>query len=259
MGRVIAFSKLPEYLAKIEASSACRATILDSNILITSAYDVRDDYEDVRDLLVTLEEHGHRLLATVNTKAEYIEYRRRIILTEALLDAVDEHSELKLPSRARARISTLKGTIKTATQADPERDFVFGDAHLKRIKKEFSAGSHSGNIGWLKFCHKFLGGRLRELETDLQESGIEYISQHDSSQTDLFTQIIDWPEAMEISEKTGVSFSDAMILNAFRCSRCPFIVSRDFDIGYAVLADSRLKDAVMPDRLAREYRHYHFV
>ena len=49
-----------------------------------------------------------------------------------------------------------------------------------------------------------------------------------------------------------------MILNAFQCSHCPFIVSMDFDVGYAVLADARSKDTIMPDRLAAEYCHYHF-
>jgi hypothetical protein len=74
------------------------------------------------------------------------------------------------------------------------------------------------------------------------------------TQKHLFDKIIDWPEAVEMREASDVSFSDSMILNAFQCSRCPFIVSRDFDIGYAVLADAQLKDAVMSDRMARKYR-----
>ncbi|MGK5086531.1 hypothetical protein WDW86_03140 [Bdellovibrionota bacterium FG-2] len=258
MGRVIAFSELPTYLRRLNLSDKGRATILDSNILITATYDVRDEYSDVRQILTVLEENGYRLFATVNTKAEYLEYRRRIILTEAILDAVDEYSKLKFPKRARAKISTLKGSLKTAMGADPERDFVFGDVQLKKIKKEISAGPHSGQLGWLELCADFLSGRLQELADDLQNSGIEYVSQHDRSQSHLFHTKIDWPNAMGISEKTGASFSDSMILNAFQCSHCPFIVSMDFDVGYAVLADSRLKDAVVPDRLAAEYRHYHF-
>ena len=132
------------------------------------------------------------------------------------------------------------------------------DVQLKKIKKEFSAGPHSGQLAWLEFCEEFLSGRLQELERDLRDSGIEYVSQNEPSQSHLFHTKIDWPEAMEISEKTGVSFSDSMILNAFQCSSCPFIVSMDFDVGYAVLADPRMKDAIMPDRIANEFRHYHF-
>ena len=107
-------------------------------------------------------------------------------------------------------------------------------------------------------CDLFLSGRLQELEQDLRDSGVEYVSQHEPSQTKLFHSKIDWPDAMVISEKTGVSFSDSMILNAFQCSKCPFIVSMDFDIGYAVLSDPKMKDAVIPDRIANDFRHYHF-
>lgn len=258
MGRVIAFSELAAYLHQLKLGPKDRATILDSNVLITATYDVRDDYTGVQTVLSILAENGYRLLATVNTKAEYLEYQRRIILTETLLDAMDEYSKLKLPKRARAKISTLKGSLKTAVGSDPERDFVFGDVQLKKIKKEFSAGPHSGQLGWLELCAGFLSGRLKELEADLSDSGIEYISQHEPSQAHLFNTKIGWSDAIGISEKTGMSFSDSMIINAFQCSNCPFIVSMDFDVGYAVLADSSLKDAVMPDRLVAEYRHYHF-
>src|SRR5690606_34433412 len=122
-----------------------------------------------------------------------------------------------------------------------------------------SAGDHSGHQGWLEICKLFLDTRLQSVADELENRGIEYISQHEGSQKEIFHTYIDWPDAIAISEKSGVSFSDSMILNAFQCSHCPFIVSKDFDVGYAVLADHQLKDAVMPDKMAREFRHYHFA
>lgn len=261
MGRVIPFSQLPIYLKSLasKVGDAARATILDTNILITLGYEVRSEYDEVVDALDILAEEGYRFLATVNTKAEFLEFQRRVLLTEGLLDLIDEHSKIRVPTTARAKISTLKGSLSTAVKSDPERDFVFNDTHLKKIKQEFSAGDHSGQLGWLKLCDKLLSGRLRQLEGELQDTGVEYVSQHDPSQAVLFHSKIDWPDAAMISERSGVSVSDSMILNAFRCSHCPFIVSMDFDVGYSVLADHRMKDAVMPDRIAREFRHYHFL
>ena len=49
-----------------------------------------------------------------------------------------------------------------------------------------------------------------------------------------------------------------MILNVFQCGQFPFIVSCDFDIGYAVLASGAMKEVVMPDSVAKKYREYHF-
>ena len=82
--------------------------------------------------------------------------------------------------------------------------------------------------------------------------------QHHPLQKELFHSKIDWPDAKRIAETTCLGLSDAMIVNAFQCSRFPFIVSSDFDIGYAVLASKDLKDVVMPDSVARKYRDYHF-
>lgn len=67
-----------------------------------------------------------------------------------------------------------------------------------------------------------------------------------------------WPGAIAICEITGTAFSDSMILNALKSSKLFFVVTLDFDIGYAALSDPNMKDVVVPDRLFREYRHYHF-
>lgn len=83
MGKVIAFSELPAYLARLESliPASKRATILDTNVLITWGYDVRNDHEVVIKALEILFNHGYRFLATVNIKAEFLEFRRRTQLT----------------------------------------------------------------------------------------------------------------------------------------------------------------------------------
>ena len=137
-------------------------------------------------------------------------------------------------------------------------DPVFSDRQIKKIKSAFSAGSHSGQQGWLKLCEIILKDKLDEAEAALLTAGIEYISQHEPLQTNLFQKKIDWPEAKRISEHTCVGLSDSMILNAFNCSRFPFLVSADFDIGYATLASKGMRDIVMPDKVAKKYREFHF-
>src|SRR3989338_7918371 len=145
MGRVIAFSELPDYLASLESNETnLKATILDTNILITSSYEIRDDFSEVVQVLDTLSNGGFRFFATVNTKSEFLEFHRRLILTENLLDAIDEHSKLKIPKSVRAKIQSLKGTLKAGVESDREKDFIFNDAQIKKIKQEFSSGDHSG-------------------------------------------------------------------------------------------------------------------
>ncbi|MEI8347221.1 MAG: hypothetical protein WCG27_07125 [Pseudomonadota bacterium] len=229
MGSVISFSNAPKYLDQVVAAGSFKSTILDTNVLIAASYDdTKEDYEVVPGLLKNLESRNSQFFATVNTKAEFLEFHRRLILTENLLDAVDEFSKLKLPKAVRAKIQSLKGTLNSSIDTDKEKNAVFNHQQIKKIKKEFSAGSHSGHLGWLALCDLFLKNRMAEVEKELSDLGVTYISQNEITDKDIFHTKIDWAGAFRISEKTGPSFSDAMILNAFQCSHCPFIVSMDF-------------------------------
>lgn len=258
MGKVIPFSEIESYLASIEMSNAPKGTILDTNVLISASYDVRDSHTQITEVLDILQGKSYRIFATVNTRSEYLEFQRRLILTESLLDMVDEFSTVKLPKNAKAKIQTLKGSLKTSVAADPDKDEVFNESQLKKIKKEFSAGPHSGQRNWLEICDTFLKGKVSIEDQSLMDRGVEYISPNDESQKHLFDFSLGWPEAIDICEKTGTAFSDSMILNALKASKLFFIVTLDFDIGYAALSDPNMKDVIVPDRLFKEYRHYHF-
>ena len=66
MGRVIPFSEIETYLASIAGTDVHKGTILDTNILISAGYEVRDSHQGVVDLLEILLNAGYRLFATVN-------------------------------------------------------------------------------------------------------------------------------------------------------------------------------------------------
>jgi hypothetical protein len=117
--------------------------------LISANYDVCDAHAQITDILDILQGKNYRVFATVNTRSEYLEFQRRLVLTESLLDMVDEFSTVKLPKNVKAKIQTLKGSLKTSVAADPEKDEVFNESQLKKIKKEFSAGPHSQRIDFV--------------------------------------------------------------------------------------------------------------
>jgi hypothetical protein len=261
MGRVVPFSEFRKYYERIRG---CRdfesGTILDTNILIALSYEAKQTHEETFEFfakeLFPEQERGFRFFTTVNTRSEFLDFNRRIVMTEHLRDMIDEHSLWKITTKAKAQIQYQSGQLKRREQqgGDP----VFNDTQIKMIKAAFSAGRFSGNTGWLALCEKIIGGQLDVAEANLDDLGIEYISQHEPNQTNLFSSKIDWQGAKRIAEETCLGLSDAMILNAFQCSRFPFIVSADFDIGYAAMASKEMKDVVMPDSVARKYRDYHF-
>ena len=201
MGRVIPFSGLKKYLTAIRKLDSHRGTILDTNVLISSSYEPSNDSEDVSKVLDILGDEKYRLFATVNTRAEYLEFQRRLILTESLFDSIDEHSKIKIASRVRAKIQTLKGSLKTSVISDTDRLEVFNESQLKKIKREFSAGPHSGQKGWLEICESYLKDQIALADKDLADREVEYISPNDPSQSDLFNNQLGWPEAISICEK----------------------------------------------------------
>ncbi len=257
MGRVIPFSEFENYYQKIQKSPGfVPGTILDTNVIVSLTYDIKSNHDEVVEFVDLLQNHDFRTFATVTTKAEFLDFQRRLIMTEMLRDSLFSSSKLKLSQRAISAVQTVSGRL-----AQRERrggDPVFNDADLKEIKSAFSAGSNSGKIGWLKLCDEVLLKRLPEAETILSDCGIEYVSQHDPSQTALFKSTIGWSDAVIISAKTCLGFSDAMILNALQCSRFHFAVSTDFDLGYAALAGTEIKDVIMPDEVAKKYKALHF-
>ena len=258
MGRVVPFSELTKYLSSIKKLDTYRGTILDTNVLISSSYEPSNDSEDVSQVLDILADENYRLFATVNTRSEYLEFQRRLILTESLFDSIDEHSKIRIASRVRAKIQTLKGSLKTSVISDTDRFEVFNESQLKKIKKEFSAGPHSGQKGWLEICEAYLKDQITLADKDLSDREVEYISPNDPSQVELFSNQISWSAAIDICEKSGTAFSDSMILNALKSSKLFFVVTLDFDIGYAALSDPKMKDVVVPDRLYKEFKQYHF-
>ncbi len=258
MGKIIPFSKVDTYIKSLKVNDQSKGTILDTNILISASYEARDNHDDVNTILDFLQENNYQLFATVNTRSEYLEFQRRLILTENIFDLTDNWKIFKIPQRARAKIQTLKGSLKTSYNNTPEKDWVFNESQLKKIKKEFSAGPHSGQKGWLELCNLFLKNQITLADQDLIERGVSYISPNNQSHYDFFDNSLNWASAINICERTGTAFSDSMILNALKSSKFYFILTLDFDIGYAALSDPNMKDVIVPDALSKEYKNFHF-
>ena len=255
MGRVLPFSQASDFVRTITAKGRSARAILDTNILIASTYEISKDHEIVSPLLVSLAKLGVEFYATVNTRSEFMEFHRRLVLTEVLLDLIDEHSKTKIPNAARSEIKTAYASVKSK-QARDGIDPIFNDTQLKKIKSEFSAGCHSDHLGWLKLCELYLKDYITGIDENLSERGVQYLSPNDPKRAHLFTQTLDWPIAAAIVEKTGLSISDSMIMNALNSSVCDFSISLDFDFGFATLADKESKDVLMPDSDARLIRKF---
>jgi len=203
------------------------------------------------------------LFITVTTKAEVLDYQRRRLLTEGLL-SLPELSSIHLSDRAKAKISTVKGRkntrekheLKRSLKEDDDLDsqfLYFRDSELKEIKKAFRASDSEAATGWLTLCDVFLGKRLLEEEEIIDEL-CTYLSPYKEKQSHIFKNKVDWKNATEISAKSGMGFSDSMILNMVLATNIDYILTLDYDLVYASAVSAQNKTVIIPDRRIKQFK-----
>ena len=253
MGRVVRFSEFEDYYADLEnREGPILGTILDANVLIALSYSPKKFHTRILEFLRgQIYPKEIPCFTTVNTTAEFLEFYRRLLMTEGLRDHIDEFSKANLSNKKRQTIRYYSQKLKqreTTQGADP----VFYDREIKRIREKFCNSGSKGLGKWNSLCNAFLHPRFYKEYQNLQRLNVKYLSSYKDEQKHLFFREITWESAIEICAKTCVGFSDAMILNALQSSKFPFVISLDADIAYAVLSDPSLKDVVMPDDLISE-------
>ncbi len=127
MGQVIAFSEFDTYFAAMDNRTLVRGTILDANILISLTYEIKSDFEEIADFIDKLLSHEVKLFTTVNTKSEFLDFHRRLFMTEHLRDMVTPDSKWNIPKSARAQIQTQSGT-RANRLSQPQYDFFSKDS-----------------------------------------------------------------------------------------------------------------------------------
>lgn len=240
--------------------------IIDSNILIAYFDEVHSDHEDAMSFLKGLDQKADvTFYTTVTTKSEFLDYHRKRFLTEGLIGLVRElSSKVKIPTVAFAKIDNtltlrdnrLRREDKKFSETNEFNALInyFTDNELKKIKKTFRAGDVDEEKGWLHLCKLFLGNKLADLESHLDEF-CSYLTTRDKTQSDLFVvKEVDWKKATAISSETGMGYSDSMILNMALATNIKNIATLDYDIVYAGAVSASNKTILIPDRRIKSFK-----
>lgn len=250
MGKVIRFSKFSKYIKELNDSGIFPSgTILDANLIITLSYSPKKYHTRTLEFLnKEIYSRDIQCYTTVNTTSEYLEFYRRLLMTEGLRDAIDSASKWDLPNKKKQLIRT-QSTLLNNREKNNKADPVFYDREIKKIREGFYETGDVGKKTWVRLCDIFLVGKLQKEYENLAKMGVSYISPNDKSQSEFFQKEMTWENAINICSETCAGFSDTMILNALESTTFPFAVSLDSDIAFAVLSNSTMKDVVMPDDL----------
>jgi len=251
MGRAVPFYKIDEYLKTLP--TPITGCLVDTQFLIAASEELHVFSEDAEFLFEKLAEYKIPIFTTVTTRAEFIDYRRRSIITETLMGMLAPSSPWKISEEVTRVLRAQK--VWLDTQAKKDELPLLTDTRIKTCKESFMPKDHSGRIGWMKICEEYLSGKLLEAWNLLVEGmSLNYLDTRSESVAAYMSHSLSWEHMYSISENTALSSSDSMILNTLCSSKFPFVVSADFDLAYAMLADSSDKTVLLPDNL-----HYHKV
>ena len=281
MANRIGFS---EFLKKLNENEKIEL-VLDANVIIASRDTNHRDHKKVRDFFKGLDEKTENidLFTTVTTKSEFLEYYRRKILTEGILDLLKKNREVQILSdkakfeiEKQIRSRNLRQTKEIQKQEKNEKmleslsvdtteleieEFsidanYFKDSEIKDIKKAFRARDVGKEMGWISFCSLVLLEKLHTLEK-LLDGLCHYLTTRDEVSKKYFIkQDVEWRMATQICGETGVGYSDAMILNMANHTAIVNIVTLDFDLVYGGHFSAKQKMIITPtDRL----KHYKLI
>lgn len=257
--------------------------IIDANVIIAARDDNHKDNKVVRHFFADLKEKSksYTLFTTVTTKAEFLEYYRRKLITKAIGQVYKAYEDKKIitkdafqeiQNQLRARNLRQKREVDKQEKAEKELEAqgfdtleveiepfsidanYFKDSEIKNIKKAFRARTVQSEVGWLKLCEKSLVQQLHDLENSL-DSMCHYLTTRDKESKKFFVEEdVKWRMATQICAETAMGYSDAMILNMANHTSIKHIFSLDYDIVYGGHISAKEKIIIIPDKRLKEYK-----
>lgn len=249
MGKAIPFSDVDLFLNNLAGAKGC---IVDSNFLIALSEENHPFNDDAKFLYEKLVDHEIRIYCTVTNRTEFIDFHRKMIMTETLMSMLSPTSKWKISATTKKDLLSHKGWIDN--QAKDDQLPLLTDHRLKECKKSFLPKTQSGQVGWVALCQEYLSGNLLNAWEVLAESlQLNYIDMRSGESQKYFEKELLWEKMYAISEDTCLGSSDSMLMNVLNSSIFPFIVSADYDLAYGVLQNSTNKSILVPDNLYRRY------
>ena len=271
-----------EFLKKLKEKEKLEL-VLDANVIIASRDTNHRDHKRVREFFNELDNITENvdLFTTVTTKSEFLEYYRRKILTEGILDllkknrddqVLSDKAKIEIEKQIRARnLRQIKEIQKQdkiekllesqevdTTELEIEEFSIdanyFKDSEIKDIKKAFRARDVGKEMGWISFCSLVLLDKLHTLEKLLDDLCHYLTTRDEVSKKYFIKQDVEWRMATQICGETGVGYSDAMILNMANHTNIKNIVTLDFDLIYGGHFSADQKLIITPTERLKNYK-----
>lgn len=114
-----------------------------------------------------------------------------------------------------------------------------GENQLKKLRSKIEESA--GSSGWKSFCSKYAGQMLlNEWQILEQDLGLNFIEALEGQTTNLIPRPIQWSDMIQTMGELGIRGPDAMIINFFKSSALPLLITTDKDFNFADIDDGFL-------------------
>jgi hypothetical protein len=249
LGICLPFSEIDKYLSTLSGDIGCLA---DTSFLIAIADEEHHFHDDALFLQEKLANYDVRIFVSVTARSEFIDFHRRVIISETLMDMLAPSSKWRISAAVREVLRKQKGWIDNQMRSEDAGEPYLTDSRIKLCKQIFLPKSQSGQIGWTELCREYLSGRLLSAWTEIVDAlQLNYIDMRSTDSAELFRKPLQWESMYRLAEESALGSQDAMILNLLDSSVLPFVVTMDFDLAYGAMLSSQDKGALVPDNLYR--------
>ena len=229
-----------EFETFIENDSGAKSgALIDTNLLFAADYDLHHMHEEACNIIDILLERKIPFFANVTIRSELLELKRRVLITESLMDFLKQVGKA-LPVVLYNKLKSTRTVIDEAVKG--ERHYLLSDQNIKAYRDLFE--ENIGPDSWAKFCSTYLKTKLQqEWAEQTARKNIIYLN---DSQKDRLVEPLTWEDAVSIIEDFGIGSSDAMIINMFLKSNLLVLCTGDRDVAYCLSRISSSKTVVMP-------------
>lgn len=199
----------------------------DTGFLYGLAYD--DDRffniaNDVHDLLFKFE---ISIYTNVISRLELIDLVLRKQVTQGCISTFNSYHTTKLHSEIYKLLKDIRDKDSAALRKN--ESYKIDERRLKQIRK--SINQEYGFHDWKDFCQKYLASTfMNEWTTIEEEFGLNFIESMEGETSPLLNSPLLWKDMVNIMATEGQRGPDAMIINLFKKSKFPLLITSDSDL-----------------------------
>lgn len=214
-----------------------RGCIVDTNILFAGSYDFDSYNEWAGEVFEALHKNSIPVYTNMNVRSEFINLQRRVLIAEGLVSFYSQTSALldgplyeklkKLKRRADEALRT-ESPLKVSESEINEYMALFGHEPLS-----------DGPSSWTIFCKDFFSPYIDQVwPKAVKELKVNFLGTREIESKEFFERHPSWDNMIEILGESGIGSADAMILNLFKESTLPLLITADKAVRNTMLNSS---------------------